>query len=91
VTTALLLHGLEVVLPEGTELEARVGATTTLHRQAEFFTEHPVCQRLLKALEVIFRCNRCTVTQMYESESTSYTPTVRKPNSREDKLEERML
>jgi hypothetical protein len=30
ITAALLLHGHEVVLPEGTEIAARVGATTTL-------------------------------------------------------------
>jgi hypothetical protein len=35
VTTALLLHGQEVVLPEGTEIAARVGATATLD-QAKF-------------------------------------------------------
>src|SRR5271170_4289730 len=31
--TALLLHGQEVVLPEGTELEARVATATTLDQQ----------------------------------------------------------
>ncbi len=33
VTTALLLHGQEVVLPEGTEIAARVGSATTLDQR----------------------------------------------------------